>query len=101
MFDVSAPEDTDPDVPVCHGDPAIEMEHAVAFVEDHAMVEEAPETTVVGEADKVRVGRTGGTTAIVMLCVPDEPPSPEQLPVKVVLAISAPEDTLPDISPIQ
>lgn len=52
---LSAAEDWDPDVPVCHGDPAIEMEHVVAFVEDQVMVDMPPGMTVVGEADKARV----------------------------------------------
>lgn len=39
---LSAPVDADPDVPVCHGDPFVVMEHDVASVEDQAILDAAP-----------------------------------------------------------
>ena len=55
-LEVSAPEDTEPDVPVCHELPFSKIVQAVAFDDVHEIFDEAPEETEIGEAERERVG---------------------------------------------
>lgn len=71
----------------------------VALVEFHDNTAVAPDATTDGVADSTAVGTTLTTT----FAAPPVPPGPEQIKVKVVLAVSAPVTSLPlvDFAPLQ
>jgi hypothetical protein len=50
---VRAPEETDPEVPVCQADPLSVTEQDEALWEDQVMVVDWPEETEVGTPDKI------------------------------------------------
>jgi hypothetical protein len=73
---------------------------AVAFVADHVKVVEKFAVTLDGEADNVTTG--AGVSVAVAVAIA-EPPAPEQLNVKVVVALSAALVSLPEVAlvPVQ
>jgi len=97
---VNAPEDSLPEVALVPDQPP-EAVQDVASVEDHVSVADAPLLTVLGFAasDTVGTGGCGGepTTVTVAdaLCAPL---APEQVRLKVLLLVNAPEDSLPEVA---
>ena len=67
----------------------------VALVDDQVSVADPPLETLVGLALKARVG--SGKTVTVTLCIA-VPPAPVQLKVNVLVAASAPVDSLPSVA---
>ena len=57
VVEVRAPVDTlVPEVPDCHDDPPFFILQAVALFEVQVIFDEPPEVTVVGEAERLKVG---------------------------------------------
>jgi hypothetical protein len=74
----------------------------VAFVDDHVRLVDDPVVTELGFAVSVTVGNTGAVTVTDALAVP-EPPLPEHVRVKLALAVSAAEFSVPLVAllPVQ
>jgi hypothetical protein len=74
----------------------------VAFVDDHVRLVDDPVVTDGGVAVNVTVGNTGAVTVTDALADP-EPPVPEHVRVKLALAVSAAEFSLPLVAfaPVQ
>jgi hypothetical protein len=67
----------------------------VAFVEDQVSVDDPPLVTDMGFAVRDTVGAGPTVTVAVALCAP---PDPVQVRLKVLLLVSAPEDSLPEVA---
>jgi hypothetical protein len=92
---VSAAVDSLPDVALAP-DQLPEAVQDVAFVEDQVIIEDPPLVTVVGFAESDTVGDGGDTVTVAdALCAP---PDPVQVRLKVLLLVSAPEDSLPEVA---
>ena len=81
-------------------DHAPEAVQEVALVDDQVSVEEAPLATEVGFADTVTVGAGGGGGMPDTMTVTEAlelPPGPVQVREKLLLALSAPVDWLPEV----
>jgi len=76
--------------------------HVVAFVDDHVRLVDDPVVTDGGVAVNVTVGNTGAVTVTDALADPD-PPVPEHVRVKLALAVSAAEFSVPLVAllPVQ
>ncbi|MBT8116650.1 MAG: hypothetical protein KJO66_02365, partial [Gammaproteobacteria bacterium] len=96
LLAVSGPTDWLPDVPLLPDQPPLAT-HDVASLELQLSVLVPPDSTVSGFAPSVTVGAGAGalvtSTVTVSLAVP---PAPEQLSVKLLLAVSGPTDWLPE-----
>ena len=89
---------TDPDVVRLpdHAPLAVQL---LAFVEDHASAVRLPLATIVGVADSVTDGATGGGATVTVAELLAEPPAPVQLSVKVLLvAVRGPVLLLPAVA---
>jgi hypothetical protein len=75
-----------------------EAVHAVAFVLAHVSVDEPPDVTLVGLAEKLSVGTGGAPTFTVTLCIALEPPVPEHWIENVVEARRLLIVSLPDVA---
>jgi hypothetical protein len=91
---ISAPVASLPEVALAPDQPS-EAVQDVAFVEDHVSVVEPPLVTDLGFAASDTVSGGGPTdTVAVALCVP---PDPVHERLKVLLLVSAPELSLPEV----
>ena len=92
---VSAAVDSLPEVALAPDQPP-EAVQDVAFVEDQVSVDDPPLVTDVGFAARDTVGAGGPTVTVAdALAVP---PDPVQERLKVLLLVSAPEDSLPEVA---
>ena len=75
VLEVSAPEEmlVPATPPVCHAAPPFVTVQEVAFVEDHVMLEDAPEATDVGLAEMFTVGAGTTLTVTVSSALPPGP----------------------------
>ena len=96
-----APETSLPLVALVPVQPPLAVQ-VVAFVDDHVRLVDEPVVTEVGFAVSVTVGNTGAVTVTDALADP-EPPLPEHVSVKLVLAVSAAEFSVPLVAfaPVQ
>jgi hypothetical protein len=92
---VTAPDDSLPEVALAPDQP-LEAVQDVALVEDQVSVDDPPLETDVGFAVRDTVGAGGDTVTVAdALCAPL---APVQVRLKVLLLVSAPDDSLPEVA---